>query len=37
MTQVQTSDYHEIKFTRDTKVDYAKGNVVINTIFKQYF
>lgn len=36
MTQVQPSNYHEIKFTRDTKVDYSKGNVVINTIFKQY-
>lgn len=36
MTQIQASDLQEIKFTRDTKVDYGKGNVVINTIFKQY-
>ena len=36
MTQIQAANLQEIKFTRDTKVDYDKGNVVINTIFKQY-
>ena len=36
MTQIQAVNLQEIKFTRDTKVDYGKGNVVINTIFKQY-
>ena len=36
MTQIQATNLQEIKFTRDTKVDYGKGNVVINTIFKQF-
>ncbi|MCQ2743852.1 MAG: hypothetical protein MJ230_03530 [bacterium] len=36
MIQVNTSDYHEIKFTRDTKVDYKNGDIITNTIFKKY-
>lgn len=36
MTEINFTHYKEIKFTRDTKVNYKAGNVVINTIFKQY-
>ena len=36
MTQIQAANLQEIKFTRDTKVDYGDGNVKINTIFRQY-
>ena len=36
MTQIQAANLQEIKFTRDTKVDYGDGNVKISTIFRQY-
>ena len=27
-------DYSNLKFTRDTKVDYKSGDTTINTVFK---
>ena len=33
---ISKTNYFDIKFTRDTKVDYQKGNAVINTIFKKF-
>lgn len=36
MTEISPTNYRDIKFTRDTKVDYQKGNAIINTIFKKY-
>lgn len=29
-------NFHDIKFKRETTVDYAKGDPVINTIFAQF-
>lgn len=36
MPEIKPTNYRDIKFTRDTKVDYAKGNAIINSVFKQY-
>jgi hypothetical protein len=36
MTEVQIRNYHDIKFTRDTKIDYQKDDIVTRTIFAQY-
>ena len=33
---ISITNYFDIKFTRDTKVDYQKGDAVINTIFKKF-
>lgn len=36
MAEINATNYHDIKFTRDTKVDYQKGDAVINTVFKKF-
>lgn len=36
MTEVQIRNYHDIKFTRDTKIDSQKDDIVTRTIFAQY-
>lgn len=36
MTEISATNYRDIKFTRDTKVDYNKGDAVVNTIFKKF-
>lgn len=36
MTTIETASFRNIKFTRDTVVDYQTGNPLINCIFKQF-
>lgn len=36
MTEIQMKNYHDIKFTRDTKIDYKKDDIVTSTIFGLY-
>ena len=36
MTEITATNWRDIKFTRDTVVNYKDGNAVINCIFRQY-
>ena len=36
MTEIKFTNYQDIVFNRDTKVDYKNGDVVVNTIFSLY-
>ena len=36
MTEINPNNYSNIRLTRDMKADYAKGDPVINTLFKKY-
>lgn len=36
MAEIEVTNFREIKFTRDTKVDYKSGNPIINCIFRQF-
>ena len=36
MPEIKTTSFRNIKFTRDTVVDYQTGNPLINCIFKQF-
>lgn len=36
MAEIQLTNIRDIKFTRDTKVDYKSGNPIINTIFQRF-
>lgn len=36
MTKPEITNFREIKFTRNTKVDYQAGNPLINCIFRQF-
>ena len=36
MAEIEVTNFREIKFTRDTKVDYKSGNPIINTIFQRF-
>lgn len=36
MSEIKLTNYHDIVFNRDTKVDYKNGDVVVNTIFGLY-
>ncbi len=36
MSEVNSINLKDIKFTRDVKVDYQNGNPIINSVFRQF-
>ena len=36
MDEIKPIDFRNIKFQRDTKVDYENGDAVINSVFRLY-